>query len=227
MDRLAQSVISHPEFDVLDMARFKAKAQSTILDQSDSDKPDAPPFLADGWQEASVDIAVPLGKNDQRGLFAPFKVHGLHYRPLLSVMKAALADVTALRFHFSPFQKFWKPHNGPEQRVFDEAYTSDAWLEEHDKLQKQPNEPDCKLEKVVLGLLFWSDSTHLTNFGTASLWPLYLYFGNLSKYFRGKPGSAAAHHIAYIPSVRVSFYLLIVSHDLHRLLSYQTLFKIF
>jgi len=30
--------------------------------------------------------------------------------------------------------------------------------------------------------MLWSDSTHLASFGNASLWPIYLYIGNLSKY---------------------------------------------
>ena len=54
---------------------------------------------------------------------------------------------------------------------------------------------------VILALMIWSDSTHLASFGTASLWPIYLYFGNLSKYTRAKPSSFAAHHLAYIPKV--------------------------
>ena len=88
------------------------------------------------------------------------------------------------------------------QKVLEEAmWTSDAWLEEHNRLQHQPNESGCKFEKVILGLMLWSDSTHLANFGSVSVWPLYLYFGNLSKYFQGKPGSGASHHITYIPSV--------------------------
>lgn len=201
VDRLAQSVLSHPDFDLEDVASFNAQRQAATLDRSDNEAGEAAPFLADGWRESSVDIDVPLGAQDGRGLSAPFTVHGLHHRSLLSIMKAAITDVTACRFHFSPFKRFWKPSNGPEQRVFDEAYTSDAWIEEHDKLQKQSNEPDCKLEKVILSLMLWSDSTHLTSFGVAKLWPLYLYFGNLPKYFRGKPGSATAHHVAYIPSV--------------------------
>ena len=49
--------------------------------------------------------------------------------------------------------------------------------------------------------MLWSNSTHLTNFGSVSIWLLHLYFGNVSKYFQGKPGSGASHHIAYIPSV--------------------------
>jgi hypothetical protein len=119
-------------------------------------------------------------------------------------MKAAIADITSKRFHFSPFRRIWKSPSGAETRVFDEAYTSDAWLDAHDDLQKQRNEPGCKLEKVILGILFWSDSTHLASFGTASVWPLYMYFANLSKYFRGKPGSGACHHVAYIPKVLFS-----------------------
>ncbi|OSD02519.1 hypothetical protein PYCCODRAFT_1477774 [Trametes coccinea BRFM310] len=50
-------------------------------------------------------------------------------------------------------------------------------------------------------LLFWSDATHLTSFGSASLWPIYMYFGSLSKYTRGMPTEFAAHHVAYIPSL--------------------------
>ncbi|KAF7973003.1 hypothetical protein HWV62_16378 [Athelia sp. TMB] len=196
-DRLVKSVLCHPEFVLEDAAAFSTQRQTAVLDQSDCG---AAPYLADGWHEASVEISVPLGKKDKRGLFAPFTVHGLHHRSIISILKAALTDATARHFHFSPFKRFWKPPDGPEQRVFDEAYTSDAWLEEDDKLQKQANEPGCKLEKVIMGLFCYSDSTHLTNFGTTKLWPLYIWIANLSKYLRGKPGSAAAHHVAYIPS---------------------------
>jgi len=57
---------------------------------------------------------------------------------------------------------------------------------------------------VILALMIWSDSTHLASFGTASLWPIYLYFGNQSKYTRAKPSAFAAHHLAYIPKVWIS-----------------------
>ena len=90
---------------------------------------------------------------------------------------------------------------GKETRLFDEVYTSEAWEKSHNLLQKQPPEPGCKLEKVIAGLMFWSDSTHLANVDTASVWPVYLYFANLSKYAHAKPNSGACHHIAYIPSV--------------------------
>ena len=118
-------------------------------------------------------------------------------------MKAALADKNARYLHFSPFRRFHRTASG-NQRCFDEVYTSDAFLKAHDTLQKQRNEPGCTLEKVMLGLMFWSDSTHLADFGTAKVWPIYLYLPNLSKYIRCKPTSGASHHVAYIPSVSIT-----------------------
>ena len=58
------------------------------------------------------------------------------------------------------------------------------------------------LETFIVSALLYSDSTHLASFGSASLWPIYLYLGNISKYTRSKPTSFSAHHIAYIPTVR-------------------------
>ena len=77
-------------------------------------------------------------------------------------------------------------------------------LEEDMKIRQMPridgDSPD--IEYATLALLLWSDETCLSNFGTAKLWPIYLYFGNISKYTRGRPTEFAAHHLAYIPSVR-------------------------
>jgi hypothetical protein len=69
-----------------------------------------------------------------------------------------------------------------QEQVFDELYTSDAWLEAQDSIQRLPKEPGCSLEHVITGLMLFSDATHLANFGIAKAWPLYMYFGNLVKY---------------------------------------------
>ena len=88
-------------------------------------------------------------------------------------------------------------------RVYTDCYNSNAMLREEAKLRKQPRNPDDgpEVEQVVFPLLFWSDATHLSTFGTASLWPIYMYFGSLSKYVRGRPTEFAAQHVAYIPDV--------------------------
>jgi hypothetical protein len=203
VDRLADMLrggVFRPE----ELVGFRARQENKRMDTSEGNGPDNP-YSADGWTESNIHISLPTGLKDASGKGQPFLIPGLHHRSLLAVMKSALTDITSLRFHFSPFKRIWKTASGAEVRCFDEAYTSDAWLLAHDQLQKQPNEPDCKLEKAIIGLMFWSDSTHVANFGTAKVWPLYLYFANLSKYFRGKPSSAASHHIAYIPSVRALF----------------------
>jgi hypothetical protein len=49
--------------------------------------------------------------------------------------------------------------------------------------------------------MFWSDSTHLTDFGQASLHPIYMAFVNESKAERCHPNKRCLHHIAYMPEV--------------------------
>jgi hypothetical protein len=200
MDRLAKDVLNSKDFRLKDIADFSARSENKRLDLAEQHDAGSP-FSGDGWIERDVCIMVPTGRKDSEGRGWPFTVKGLQLRSLCKVMKSALVDVTSRRFHFSPFKRFWNSPSGVKVRCYDEVYTSDQWIEAHDNLQKQPNELGCKLEKVILGLMFWSDSTHLTSFGTAKVWPLYMYFANLSKYIRCKPSSGASHHVAYIPSV--------------------------
>ena len=85
-------------------------------------------------------------------------------------------------------------------------YDSDVFLNEHDKVQRSPTDDlTCKREKTIAALMFWSDVTHVATFGTAKLWPIYMLFGNLSKYVRCRPNSGAVKHLAYIPPFPDSF----------------------
>lgn len=108
------------------------------------------------------------------------------------------------RIRLTRFQQVWKsPQSGEEQLVYDELYTSDAWNKAQDDIVKQRRTDDCKLERVVAGMMLWSDSMRLAEIGHASAWPIYLYFGNLSKYARTVPEGGACHPIAFIPRVCV------------------------
>ncbi|TBU38821.1 hypothetical protein BD309DRAFT_930000, partial [Dichomitus squalens] len=69
---------------------------------------------------------------------------------------------------------------------------------------RRANDPE-NLEYALAPLILYSDSTHLTNFGTASLWPMYAYPANQSKYTRGRPSMYSAHHVAYVPSLPDDF----------------------
>ena len=50
-------------------------------------------------------------------------------------------------------------------------------------------------------MMLGSDATHLAQFGTASLWLIYVFFGNMSKYDSSKPSEFAPCHLAYLPKV--------------------------
>lgn len=205
LDALVDNVLLAEDFNVEHLRDFSAARELKRLDDEDSV---SPTFSAEnGWRESSVKIRLPAEgvKNASEDVAPQFKVHSIHHRSLVEVIRTAFQDVSAKSFHYTPFKLFWKPtpDSNPE-RVITELYNSDAFLEEHAKLQGQPQEPECQLETGIAVIMLWSDATHLANFGTASLWPIYSLFGNQSKYARAKPTNFAAHHVAYIPTVSFS-----------------------
>ena len=127
---------------------------------------------------------------------------------LTAIIQASFLLPLASHFYFLPFKLFHRSPSGVEEQVFSEVYNSDVFIEEHINVQHAPlppDQPDCKQEKVLVALMVWSNSTHLANFGTAKLWPIYFLFGNVSKYIHGQPNSGACQHIAYIPSLPDAF----------------------
>ena len=201
VNRLVKDVLLDPNFKLGDLQGFNA-----CRENKRSDAAEKKTLFLDSFQAASIDIEVPSGT---KGIPpATFSVPGLLYRKLTAVIQAAFSSPLAPHFHLTPFRLFHKSSTGKSERIFSEVYDSDVYIEEHDKIQGAPlppDEPDCKREKVVFGLMVWSDSTHLTNFGTAKLWPIYSFFSGISKYIRNRPNSGACQHIAYIPSLPDSF----------------------
>ena len=118
----------------------------------------------------------------------------------MEVIKAALSNTDTEHFHFYPHKTYWQPDatKWPEW-VYSELYNSDAYIEEHDRIRSA--HVDSEHEVVIAALMLLSDSTQLANFGAASLWPIYVFLGNQSKYTRFKPNMVAAHHLAYVPKV--------------------------
>ncbi|KAF5374151.1 hypothetical protein D9615_008829 [Tricholomella constricta] len=205
-NRLVEDVLLAPDFTTEDLRAFNAHRENQRLDDAISD-PESSPFLRE-FSSHTINIDVPSGSKDVPP--SKFSVPGLLYRKVTSVIRAAFRDPLAHHYHLSPFKLFHRsPETGKEERVMGEIYTSDAFIAEHDHVQLRspvpPNDPNCKREKVIAAIMFSSDGTHLTNFGMAKAWPIYLMLGNLSKYFRGLPNSGAMHHLAYIPSLPDSF----------------------
>jgi hypothetical protein len=197
VSRLVKDVIQAEDFNPGDLDGFSVRKSLHALDNSGGSET---PIFPDNWLETDVILDIPTKSMDDPS--RPFRVPGFHYRPLVGVIRSAFADVQANAFHLLPFKRLWKdPLDDHQERVFDELYTSDSWLEAQDDLQRLPKEPGCSLERVIAGLMFFSDATHLATFGTAKAWPLYLYFGNLTKYARAAPKSGACHLVGFLPSV--------------------------
>ena len=131
-------------------------------------------------------------------------VGDFYHRSVVEVVKEKLSNMADTdHFHYEPYELMWQPGNSSKPiSIHGELYTSPAFLDAHNSLQNSPPEPDCSLPRHIIALMFSSDSTNLTSFGDATLWPVYLYFGNESKYRRCKPSCHLANHIAYFRKVR-------------------------
>ena len=161
-----------------------------------------------GWTNTPVTIPIPF--HPRRGIPPTdddgprdYIVSHFYHRKLMSIIRDKLSRPSGIRhFHFEPYVLHWQPGDHLEStRVHGELYTSPAFIEAHHALQTSPPEPDCDLPRIIVALMFWSDTTHLTNFGNAKICPLYMYFGNESKYRRCKPSCSPCEHVAYFEKV--------------------------
>ena len=191
---LVKSILLHPQFQLGDLVKFNATNENRKADAAE----EKAPFLC-SFCHALVDIDVPSGSAHEFSW--TFSISGLHYHPITTLIKETFESPISKNFHLSPFKLFWKlPDHKDSDRIYSEIYNSDVLLDKHNKVQCAPtDDPTCKHKKVVAGLMFWLDTTHLTSFGMAKMWPIYLLFSNLSKYIRCQPNSGAMKHLAYIP----------------------------
>jgi hypothetical protein len=184
IDRLVRDVLLHKDFDQHHLDGFRCSREAERLDQYANDTKTVIPS-SQGWRESAVKIRLPPGRatNTDESTAPEFEVPGVHHRSIVEIIKDTFQETMALTYHYTPFKHFWKPSKDePAQRLYSELYSSDAMIEEYEKLQSSPSEPGCKLERVIASIMLWSDSTHLASFGNASLWPIYMFFGNQSKY---------------------------------------------
>lgn len=205
-DRLG-TFFEDPLFRSEDAIGITHARESKLLDKFLDDK--ANPFWEEhGWRESTARIRLPKEKQKWASEEdAPeLEIPGVYHRSIIDIITAVFEDDVSQTFHMTPFSQHWKVSEEKTIQVFSEAYSSPAMLDAYLEINALPRKPDDDLERVVASLMFWSDSTHLTNFGDASMWPFYLYFGNQSKYTRGKPTASACHHVAYIPNVSFFIY---------------------
>jgi hypothetical protein len=199
------NIVGNPSFKPSDVQNTKWTTIDTFLGSSEMDKAEDGEWTdADaGWIKTPIKISVPFHNRTPHPGPQTYIGGDLYHRSLIDVIKERIADThVAQHFHMEPYELTWTPHPGSYQiPVYSELYSAPAFIEAHCSLQDEPGEPGCCLQRVVVALMFWSDATHLTSFGNVKLWPLYLFFGNESKYLRCKPSSNLCCHVAYFQDV--------------------------
>ncbi|TEB12649.1 hypothetical protein FA13DRAFT_1823627 [Coprinellus micaceus] len=200
-------VLKAKDFHIEDVPDdFNLRRECNRLDEYKEATTTTPFMHSSCWHETTVDFAISCERQklDSEDQAPRLKVDGVLHRKLIEVIKTAFEGPDSATYQYTPTQTYWKLTNDSRnERVYSEVYNSDAFWQEHERVNdaemRKPGHPD--MPTVVAALMFYSDGTHLTNFGTAALWPFYVFFGNQSKYEHGKPSCYAAHHLAYIPTL--------------------------
>ena len=161
----------------------------------------------DGWMQRDITISVPFPRRFLNPGPRNYTISNFYRRCLLSIIREVLSDpVRCKTFRFEPYSLRWKRScDADDIRVYGELFSSQAFIVAHCNLQDvRLDSTDCTLPRRIVALMFWSDATQLTAFGDAKLWPLYVYFGNESKYQCCTPTMNCCSHAAYFQTVCVS-----------------------
>lgn len=199
-------ILKQPGFDVKDVANVNWKAAFKALGSNASDLPEADGawIQDDGWLTTPITIDVPFHHRLKDRGVKPYLACKFRHRSILSVIKEKVGQAAdSSHFHYHPFKAAWKrTSESVELELFGELYASRAFREADENVQRRPSNPENEgMERVVVGLMIWSDATQLTSFGNTSLWPCYLFFGNDSKYLRCRPSERLGLQIAYFNKV--------------------------
>ncbi|KAF6742404.1 hypothetical protein DFP72DRAFT_1081941 [Ephemerocybe angulata] len=162
----------------------------------------------DGWRRTKLEIEVPFHNRMRAPGKEVHEVGEFRYRSIMSIIKEKVTNASDTSFfHYAPYKATWSPNDEtPEVELYGEMYTSRAFRDAHEEVQRLPNTAaNNGLERVVIGLMFSSDSTTLTHFGDTTLWPCYLMFANESKYRRCEPNKRLCYHVAYFQELPDTF----------------------
>ena len=137
---------------------------------------------------------------------APITIHDFQHWRFCDIIRETFAlDPAAHSFHYHPYELRWTPPGSDSgEQVHGELYTSQVWLDEDAKVQAltlDPAETNKEVPRAIAAIMLASDATGLGQFASSKAWPIYVYFGNQSKYDWAKPTQHAVHHLAYLPSV--------------------------
>ncbi|KAJ3533279.1 hypothetical protein NMY22_g7397 [Coprinellus aureogranulatus] len=174
------AILTKPSFSLSDVVGINWRTAFHTLGANASDlhggKGD---WIKDGgWLTTPISIDVPFHSRLKDPGVKPYLACNFYYRSIVGVIREKLTDrAGSSQFHYYPFKPTWKPGDGyPEVELYGELYNSRAFREAHEEVQKQAyNHRNDGLERLIVAVMLWSDSTQLTSFGSAYLWPCYLF----------------------------------------------------
>lgn len=179
-------------------------------------------FAETSWKRQDVPIDVPFDSATAVPGTHRYWVRDFYHRPLIDVVREKLSSLEVQEwFHLLPYELRWQPGaESPGMRLHGEMYASPAFARAHEKLQVResyysllrlslkvilqtsPPEPNCSRPRHVIAIMFSSDKAQLATFGTATVWPVYFFCGNESKYDRCRPSLKIGEQVAYLEEVR-------------------------
>ena len=206
------NIVGDTTFDPADIRTAKWDKINDKLALNDWDRDEWTEVDA-GWSNTPIEIDVPFHRFTDHPGVQEYIAANFHHRSLVSIIRNKVKNAAdSQHFHYEPYELYWQPTELDEElHIHGELFTSPAFVDAHKELQNSPGIPGCNLPRVVVALMFWSDATHLTNFGDAQLWPLYMFFGNESKYRRCKPSCNLCEHVAYFEKVTFTSFSLSLS----------------
>ena len=207
LDRLWTSYIQDPVFNPSVDTTFSHDQERRHIEKYLAT---SNPFnAAHGWKKSLVKIPLPHEGSKYKSEHDPkvpwLTVDSVYHCNITDIIiNTFKSKVASDTFHIHPYEEYWKPSDDSDPIcLFGEAHMSPAFIDAYREVNSLPCDPGDKLEQVIAPLMLWSDATQLANFGDASLWPIYLFFANQSKYTWGRPMADACHHIAYIPGAHL------------------------
>ena len=202
-------IIGSPSFQPNDIRNTKWTSIDRVLGAlaTDDDQCSAEWLHNDaGWKRVTVTISVPIPRRSANPGPTSYDTSDFYCRSLLSIIHERVLDPSDHHlFRYEPYELRWR-HSNCDIKVHGELYTSKVFLDAHRELLESPPEPGCTIPRRIVALMFWSDATQLTSFGDAKLWPLYVFFGNQTKYRRGQPSAKLCSHVAYFQTVSMVLY---------------------
>ena len=200
-------IIGSPSFKLDDIQDTKWRSIDHVLGTlaTDEDLAQSTEWLDNdaGWMCTTVTISAPFPQQSANPGSKNYSVPDFYRCSLISIIRERVLDPNDHHlFHYEPYELHWRrPLDNHNTKVYSELFTSKSFLDAHCELLESPPVPECTLPHHIVALMFWSDAMQLTSFGDAKLWPLYIFFGNQTKYRRGQPSANLCSHIAYFQTV--------------------------